>query len=43
MQFEFDSDSFILNAYCKNELHDMKNDTQYGLWIYCNKTIQHDC
>jgi hypothetical protein len=25
-QFKFVSDGFIFNAYCQNELHDMKNE-----------------
>jgi hypothetical protein len=27
MQFKSVSNGFILNAYCKNELHDMKNES----------------
>jgi hypothetical protein len=27
MQFKFVSYGFIFNAYCKNELHDMKNES----------------
>jgi hypothetical protein len=27
MQLKFVSNGFILNAYCKNELHDMKNES----------------
>jgi hypothetical protein len=27
MQFKFISNGFILSAYCKNELHDIKNES----------------
>jgi hypothetical protein len=35
MQFKLVSNGFILNTYCINELHDMKNELRFG--YICNR------